>query len=82
MELLIQSLWHVIDTHLNDEKTYLFSAPLKHDLCKKIVGTFFVASSIHISAKTSYNDPLTGKFLLCTYEEYLVFWKARSVTDS
>jgi hypothetical protein len=76
------ALWHIINDHLNDGKAYLNSSPLRHEVFKKIMGTFFVASSLRISAKTLYDDALIDKSKLCSYEEYLAFWKAITMRDS
>ena len=75
------ALWRVIDGRLNDGKIYSSKEPHEHKVFVKIIRGFFVASSLGISAKNLWDESLIEKSNLCTYEEYLDFWRAVSTKD-
>lgn len=75
------ALWKVLDDNLNGCQLYTIDQPLTHAVFKKIMGTFFVASSLGISAKRLWNDPFIDQSDLCTHDEYIKFWKFVSKRD-
>jgi len=74
-------IWHLVDSHLNGSRIYPPSKPLTHEVFRRVVGSFFIASSLGMSSKGLWDEPIIDKSSLCTYEEYIAFWKAVSTHD-
>jgi len=48
-------LWHLVDSNLNGSGIYSSSNPLTHDVFTRVVGAFFVASSLGMSSQTLWD---------------------------
>jgi len=82
IDYFIDRLWIVIDRSLNDGLIYSFDSPLTKKLFKKIVGTFFLASSFSLSAQAFFENEWIVRKNLCSHEEYRRFWQAVTKKDS
>jgi len=86
LELLVgyfvYRLWCIVDRSLNDGKIYTAQKPLNKQSFKKILGTFFTASSLGLSARSFFDDDLIAKSFSCSHQEYLHFWHGVSKKDS
>jgi len=74
-------LWKVVDQTLNHGGIYLESHPLSHERFLKIIGSFFCASSLGLSATAIWSEPLLDTSEFCTFEEYTLFWKNVTKAD-
>ena len=52
------SLWVLIDSNLNGGAVYSSTKPLRHEVFKKIIGAFFVASSLGVSTCDLWKEPV------------------------
>jgi len=82
VEYTVQRLWRVVDVSLNHHrKCYSSTDPLTIDGFKKILATFFIASSFGISTENLYSDRWISHTNLATKDEYIRFWRICSERD-
>ena len=74
-------LWKVFDESLNGGGIYSSNQHLSHDRFLKIIGSFFCASSLGLSATAIWSEPLINTTNFCSFEEYKLFWMNITTLD-
>jgi len=67
------ALWKIFNDNLNGSRIYKPKDPLTHDVFKRIIGSFFTASSLGISSSDLWSEDTIKTSHLCTPEPYLTF---------
>ena len=75
------ALWKIFNDNLNGSRIYHPKDPLTHEVFKKIIGSFFTASSLGLSSSDLWGEDTIKSSHLCTHEQYLTFWKAITTRD-
>ena len=75
-------IWHLVDSHLNGSGIYPPSKSLTHEVFKRVVCSFFIASPLGMSSKCLWDEPIINKSSLCSHIEAFFESTASFLGDS